>query len=127
MPETGGRTAESEPNHVTFSFIKSGGFRVVHVDGAIGGVTPRGYIHCAVFSERAAIPREATSTVQPDGSLGPLQVTEARPGIVRELEVDLLFDEQMAGQLYEWLGRQLEQLKQSRSAESAGGDTWQKR
>src|SRR3989442_6878794 len=53
----GAMTEATKPQDVTFHYIKSSQFRVVHADGIIGGVTPRGLIHIAVFSERPAIPQ----------------------------------------------------------------------
>ena len=44
-------------DRVVIEYIKSQLFRVAHVDGAIGGPTPSGQIHLAMFSERPAIPR----------------------------------------------------------------------
>lgn len=51
-------TSPTTAPQIRFNYIKSAQFRVIHADGAIGGVTPNGFIHMALFNERAAIPRE---------------------------------------------------------------------
>ena len=51
--------ADSErkrPDKIRFHYLKSPHFMTVHVDGAIGGPTPRGLLHAAVYAERVAIP-----------------------------------------------------------------------
>jgi hypothetical protein len=95
---------------VTFNYLKSAFYRVIHVDGAIGGITPRGLIHCSIYSERAAIPRVTRHTLNPDGSLGNATVVESREGVSREMEADLILDRRAARELRDWLTRQLDQL-----------------
>jgi len=100
-----GKPAPVEP--IQFHYIKNPSFHTVHVDGAIGSLTPRGYIHAALYTERAPIPRVMTHALSSDGKLGPLVHSEARPGIVREIEVSLLLDKAAAQSLRDWLNEQL--------------------
>jgi hypothetical protein len=76
----------------TFHYVKSPQFRTIHADGAIGGVTPRKYIHYAIYSERAAIPRVAEAEIVDGAATGKSATVETRVGYVRELEVDLMLD-----------------------------------
>jgi hypothetical protein len=105
-----GEVNPDRPSHVTFNYIESAFFRVIHVDGAIGGITTRGLIHCSIFSERVAIPRLARHSLNSDGSLGDMEVLEAREGIAREMEADLILDERSARALRDWLTRELNRL-----------------
>ena len=50
-------------DQMRFFYLKNPAFRVVHVDGAVGGVTPRGRIPMAVYSERPAIPQSSVHSV----------------------------------------------------------------
>jgi hypothetical protein len=53
--------AEGEIN---FDLEKSRLFRVIHVDGAIGDISPgNSFIHMSVFSERAPIPRVMVNSI----------------------------------------------------------------
>lgn len=100
------------PAHIRFSYLKSNSFRVIHVDGALGGPTPSGYIHMTLYSERAAIPQQTEYEITAEGTLGK-EVTDlrvGRDGIVRELEVDAIMNVATARALHEWLGTRLEQL-----------------
>jgi hypothetical protein len=95
---------------VPFHYIKANDFRVVHVDGAIGSVTPRGLIHAALYSERLPIPWMSTHRIKPDGQLGPPEAQDIRSGLVREVEVSLMLDRGTAESLRNWLTEQISVL-----------------
>lgn len=104
--ETGAPTPfPSEP--VQFHYIKAKGFRVVHVDGAVGSLTPRGLIHAALFSERLPIPKMSSHQIGKDGSIGSPIAQETRSGVVREVEISLLMDRNTAESLRIWLADQI--------------------
>ncbi len=92
---------------VTFHYSKSAQFRVIHVDGAIGGITPRGLIHMAVYSERPPIPKTTTHELTDTGLLGAMFNSEVKEGIVREMEADLMLSIQAATELRDWLTKNL--------------------
>ena len=114
--------AETE---VTLHYIKSHQFRVIHSDGAIGGITPRGLIHMALFSERPAIPQQVTHELVPTGpgtvTLGSEKAKLGREGFVRELEVDVIMDREAVKNLYDWLGKQLEAFRTFEASMVPGG------
>ena len=102
-----------QPKSVRFNYIKSNGFRVVHVDGVVGGVAPRGAIFAALFSERVPIPEVTVQHLGEGGILGD-EITEdrkVREGIVREVEVGLMMDLQIAEAFHAWLGANIQSLK----------------
>lgn len=101
---------EEKPGpRVKFHYIKSSQFRVVHVDGFIGGPTPRLGVHMAIYSERVAIPQQVEHVLKDDGSLGEEVVANrvSKEGIVREVEVDAVMDLDTAKALQTWLGEQI--------------------
>ena len=102
------------PEQVKFHYLKSANFRTIHADGAIGNVTPAGYIHMAMYSERPAIPREMVHKIKPDGTLGEIieEQTVMREGIVREMEVDVLMSVDVAKGIKNWLDEQFEKVEQ---------------
>ena len=100
----GSGTAQTR-QEIEFHQIKSEHFRVIHVDGASGGVTPKGYIQMALYNERIAIPRKMVHNLSEDGSLG-TELTdkrEGRKGFVREIEINALLDIEAARALASWL------------------------
>ncbi len=107
---------ETAPESIAFEYIKSNAFRVIHVDGAVGGLTPQGRIHFAIYSERGAIPQRVVHTVlNADGSVqvGPEIPEErvARQAIIRELEADIIVDVDTAKGLRDWLTRTINRVE----------------
>ena len=95
---------------IRIHYIKSPTFRTIHLDGAIGGVTPNGHIHMAVYNERPAIPREQVFELSGEG-LGPIVDTVGREGIVREMDVDILMSLREAKSVRNWLTRNIRKLE----------------
>lgn len=103
------------PEKIAFHYLKSTQFRVVHVDGVIGSVTPGGNLHVAMFSERPAIPQRVVHSITPDGVLGETIPEEGfdRGGFVRELEVDAMFSLRTAKLVRDFLSNQIIQLEKA--------------
>jgi hypothetical protein len=108
------KTLDALPR-LRFHYIKGQQFRVIHVDGALGGITPRGLIHCAVYSERPAIPQTTEHDISPEGRLGAQVSQEGRQGVVREMDVDLIMSKQTAIELRDWLDGRVKELEQLES------------
>jgi hypothetical protein len=104
-------TVPSPSIKLDFHFEKSNFFRVIHVDGCWGGVTPRGTLHVGLFSERTATPSLTQVTVSPEGLPSPELVLESRQGLVREMEVAAIMDINVAVSFHLWMRDQLEQLR----------------
>jgi hypothetical protein len=102
--------SETRTAKVRFYYIKGNYFRVLHVDGALGSITPRGLIHFAVYSERPAILQSAEHDISPEGQLGDPVTQEGKQGIVRELDADLVMTKQTATELRDWLNTRISEL-----------------
>jgi hypothetical protein len=98
------------PQRIKFHYIKGQHFRVVHVDGLIGGVTPRGLIHMAVYSERPAIPQVTEHALSETGMLGDIASQEGKEGIVREIDVDLMITRTTAIEFRDWLTERINDM-----------------
>jgi hypothetical protein len=100
---------------VQFHMIKGNFFRVIHADGAWGGFNPAGdSIHMTIFSERIPIPTQITHSIEQSNRLGKelRDERQARDGIVRELEVDIVLDLRAAEGMHKWLADKIERLKE---------------
>jgi hypothetical protein len=115
------REASGAPRDPVAFNIKSCDFRVIHVDGAIGSITPRGLIHAALYSERMPIPRLMVHPIGADGNLSPPVEQDTRPGVVREVEVGLMLDRNAADALRLWLEQQVAELDRALSTAKAKG------
>jgi len=102
---------------VAFDYVKGPDFRMVWADGLVGSITPNGFLHFALYSERPSIPRRQVFSVDiknTQGSpLGPevLEKQISRGSIVREMSFDVLVTAQVAESLGKWLISQAEELK----------------
>jgi hypothetical protein len=114
--KSGNGRQPTEQQNVVFEYIKSQLFRVVHADGAVGGVTPSGNLNIAFYSERPAIPRMMVHKRNEDGTLGdPLpEQTIVRPGIIREMDVDVVIRPEAVDALVVWLQQRQVELQKYR-------------
>lgn len=98
---------------IDFFFEKSALFRVIHVDGAVGSISPsQPAIHMAVFSERTPIPRQQAFAIK-DGVVQS-EVIERRvskTGIFREVEADLVLSVTGAIAIRDWLTERLNEIQ----------------
>ena len=112
---------DQSPDSIHFHYVKSNSFKVVHCDGVWGGTTPRGYITMSVYSERAPIPQRLTLEVTSTGRIGEEVHRNSKEGIVREVDVEIIMDLDMARSMAEWLRDHVDFLEKQRDR-SAGGD-----
>ncbi len=102
-----------ETPRINFDYIKAQHFRVIHADGAIGGLTPNGHIHMALYSERAAIPRRMVFPLEANKLGGEIQSERvSRDAYVREIDVDVMMTLDVAEALRQWLDDKVKELRQ---------------
>lgn len=112
----GGEMTSDLPEAIDFHYIKGADFRSIHIDGAIGGLTQKGFLHMALFAERAAIPQRITYKLLPDGTLGDeiKEQREGKKGVVRQMEIDVIVSETTARDLRNWLDDKLSEFEEIR-------------
>jgi hypothetical protein len=107
-----------KPKEIGFDFIKSNFFRVIHADGAFGGLTPNGNIHMGIYSERMPFPQKIVHSLEsaPAGQqkLGPeiMDRREGRKAAIRELEVGIVLNIAQAIVLRKWIDDRIKQYQQ---------------
>ena len=107
---------KSRPERVKFEFIRSPLFRVVHSNGVWGGLTPRGELSMAFFSERKSPPKSVTHEITPEGGLGPEVSRDVSrlgqsPNVQREWEVEVLMSLDEAENLHRWIGTRIDEWR----------------
>jgi hypothetical protein len=106
--------SESEPSaEVKFTYKKGNFYRVIHADGAIGGLSPNGrYIHMCVWSERHSLPKEQVFGVGADHKLEDIpKSVDDIGGVFREIEADVALDYWTARALRKWLDVQIKNFE----------------
>ena len=91
---------------VEVNYQKSNFFRVIHVDGAFGGPSPRGLVNIAFYSERMPIPKKTEFELNA-GTPGVEKAVDVKGGIFREVEANMVMDIAVACSLYVWLGQKI--------------------
>ena len=129
-PRPARKAKKTLPDTIRFHYLKSNFFRVIHVDGAHGGITPRGQIQMALFSDRHPIPQQTVQRVTEEGTLGDeiRQERVEREGIVREVEVEAIMTLDTGRTLVKWLEDKVHTLEKLRpKVESSAKATTKKR
>jgi hypothetical protein len=103
--------AESAPSKVKFHYVKGNFFKVIHVDGVIGGPTPERAVFVALYNQRSPIPQVIEQAISPDGSLGPELSREGKDGIFREVEVGIVLTPKAAEEIGQFLLQQARLLR----------------
>lgn len=92
-----------EQRGITFQFERDPEYRVIAVNGAWGGLSPRGELMFDLFFEHADLPEEITYMETPDG-LGPeLSRVPERQAIIRDAMVGVVMTPENAESLARWL------------------------
>jgi hypothetical protein len=95
-------------------FIKSSQFRVVHATGVWYGGDSQQNLHLTFFNERTPIPKKVILILNQQGLIVSEDESqrEAKQGVVREMEVDIVLSVQAALDLHKTLGDNLRAIGQ---------------
>lgn len=112
----GRKAIPSQPHEgrITFDYVKSNLYRIIHCDGIVGGVTPNGLIHMAVWSHHRTYPEQVVHELGPEGQIGKeIERTKRAADITRELEADFLFSPALARVIITWLEGRLKEFERA--------------
>ena len=92
----------------------SSNFRELHVDGAYGGITPRGLINLNFYAEKFPIPKSSNFKIIPgSNSVETIEnSSESNSGIIREYEIGVYLDINVAKNIVEFLKNKISELEQ---------------
>jgi len=100
---------------ITFKYIFKYDYNPVYVNGAHGGVSPRGEIIANFYLERQPLPNEITHAINPDGSIGAdviaVDPEKLNSTIVRYVSSGVVLNYQNAKSLHVWLGDKIAELE----------------
>lgn len=91
------------PKEINIHYIKTSSYRTYHVDGAYGGLTPKGDLYCEFFVERQVTPQSVVHEVENDGRLGKMKKKIGEDGFIRQIECGISLDINTATALKGWL------------------------
>lgn len=107
--------AEStQPSSIKIHYHKANFFRVVHVDGVFGGITPSRHIFVSLYNQRTPLPTLIEQRFFADGTLGDEISREGKTGVFREMEVGLVLTAPVAREIAKFLNEQAKLLDESK-------------
>jgi hypothetical protein len=107
---------------ITFKYIFTYDYNPEYVNGAHGGVSPRGELVVNFYLERPPLPNSVSHEITPTGAIGPeatADPADLNASIVRYVSTGVVLSLQTARELHGWLGdkiRELETLELARTA-----------
>ncbi|NVN90104.1 MAG: hypothetical protein HXX11_05815 [Desulfuromonadales bacterium] len=112
----------SNKQKLTFKYIFTYDYNPVYVNGAHGGISPRGEIIANFYLERTPLPNELVHSINPDGTIN-AEAASTDPEnlnsmLVRYISSGIVLNHQNAKDLHGWLGdkiAELERLMQARN------------
>ena len=112
----------SNKQKLAFKYIFTYDYNPVYVNGAHGGISPRGEIIANFYLERSPLPNELVHSINPDGSINPEPASSDPDNLnsmlVRYVSNGIVLNHQNAKDLHNWLGdkiAELERLMQART------------
>lgn len=106
-------------NKITFKYRYPEDYNPQYVNGAQGGINVQGEIVANFYFERVPMPKSITNEVSIDGILGNVVSTDPEDltkSIVRYVQSGIVMNLQVAKQIYDWLGKQIE-LREAQNKE----------
>ncbi len=113
----------SPKNDFTFKYIYTYDYNPVYVNGAHGGVTPRGELVVNFYLERQPLPNSISHELNPNGTIGnetSVEPSDLNKSLVRYVSNGVVLTPQTARELHYWLGekiKEMEALEQARAAQ----------
>jgi hypothetical protein len=99
--------------NIKFKYIFEDDYNPKYVNGAQGGINPKGEIIINFYVERAALPKSVTHSLE-DNKLSRDTVTEPedlKDSLVRYVQNGIILDIRSAKEIYNWLGRHIDEYE----------------
>lgn len=114
IDDTESMMAETKPPSSVKIFYEKGNlFRVIHVDGVLGGLTPSRQIFVSLYNQRRPLPKMVEQLLSADGKLGDVINRETKTGVFREMEIGLVLTSEAAQEIAKFLIQQAKMLDES--------------
>lgn len=114
MAESGQQNGDPAPEERTaiFHYIKSNYFRVVFAEGVIGSPSQSGDgVRISFFNSRTPLPLQVHNRLDKDGRIGEEISVIGRPGVVREVEVEVVLNIDAAKVVRDWLATRIDEAE----------------
>lgn len=99
---------------MTFKYIFTYDYSPVYVNGAHGGVSPRGELVMNFYLERQPLPNSITHEITQTGTIGPetdVDPSDLGRSLVRQVINGVVVNYNTARELHFWLGEKLKEME----------------
>src|ERR1035437_10369869 len=105
----------------SFKYIFTYDYNPVYVNGAHGGISPRGELIANFYLERQPLPNELTHAINSAGAIG--NITDVAPkdlnsSLVRYVPCGIVLNYASARNLHQWLGDKISEMERMAQAAS---------
>src|SRR4051794_21285539 len=99
---------------MTFKYIFTYDYNPVYVNGAHGGVSPRGELVMNFYLERQPLPNAISYEIPPAGTIGAetdVEPSDLPRSMVRHVTNGVVLNTQTAKDLHFWLGEKIKEME----------------
>ena len=103
----------SNNKEITFKYIFTYDYNPEYVNGAHGGVSPRGELIMNFYLERAPLPNAVSHEINQNGTIGAeaaVEPVDLKSSLVRYVSTGVVLSPQTARELHAWLGEKVHEL-----------------
>jgi hypothetical protein len=104
-----------------FKYIFTYDYNPVYVNGAHGGISPRGELIANFYLERQPLPNELTHSVSSEGAIGNVTAVDPKDlnsSLVRYVPCGIVLNYASARNLHQWLGDNISEMERMALAAS---------
>jgi hypothetical protein len=112
----------NKKNELSFKYIYTYDYNPVYVNGAHGGVSPRGEVVINFYLERQPLPDTITHEITPAGTIGrevDLEPKNLNNSMVRFISNGVVMSQQTAREVHYWLGEKIKEMEAIEDAKLA--------
>ena len=112
----------SDKPQVKFKYIFTYDYNPVYINGAHGGITPRGELVVNFYQERPPLPNSISHEINPNGTIGSevsVSPEDLNQTLVRFVTNGVVVNYQTAHDLHFWLGEKLKEMEAIEKAKAA--------
>lgn len=104
----------SEKKRITFNYHFDDNYNPEYVNGAYGGIGPKGELIVNFYLERQGIPKSHTHEVKEDGSLDSPKAEnqeESELNLIRYINTGVILNLESAKRIHDWLGQKIDEFE----------------
>jgi hypothetical protein len=108
--------------HINFKYIFNYTYNPVYVNGAHGGISPRGELVVNFYMERPPLPNQITHEINANGTIGEVVVEEPADlnnSMVRYVDNGVILNYDAARNIHFWLGERIKEMEAVEQAKAA--------